>query len=246
MRKGLAGALVTSLVVASALILVALADRLPLDAFHYRFADNLLIAGALLSIALAVLKEQHTKKERTVSRFARLAVGTLAVVIAVGATRLHYQAWSFYTTVVALSVGVSITAFLLAPASLGADASNGERFGMHEYLGFAILAVSAILGRLLLPGSFVQSWILAPLFVLVMPGLALSAALLPVSTGWLERLFWAPVLSVGVQIVSLTWLDWLGVAASLPIVIALALLFTLVGLVASAWSSPPRGSESSP
>ena len=45
MRKGLAGAFATSLLVASALILVALADRLPLDAFHYRFADNLLIAG---------------------------------------------------------------------------------------------------------------------------------------------------------------------------------------------------------
>ena len=70
--------------------------------------------------------------------------------------------------------------------------TSWRRFEMRAYLGILILAALAVVGRLLAPGSFVQTWVLAPLFVLVMPGLALTPVLLPSSSGWWERLFWAP------------------------------------------------------
>ena len=76
-------------------------------------------------------------------------------------------------------------------------------------------------------------WVLAPVYVLMMPGLGLGAVLLPSSTDWIERLVWAPVMSVCFQVVILMWMNTLGLAVSVPTLFVLAGATTFLGAIAA-------------
>jgi hypothetical protein len=76
-------------------------------------------------------------------------------------------------------------------------------------------------------------WVLAPVYALVMPGLGLGAALLPSTTDWIERLAWAPVLSIGFQVVVLMWMNTLGLAVSVPTLFILAGATTFLGAISA-------------
>lgn len=234
-------ALALVLVAASWLLLFAQAVNLPSSSLFYRFADNLLLVGAVLSLVAAIVWKSHPDDGAEVSRGARKGFAFAALVIAVVATLVHYRGFELYPLLVGVVVGVSV-AMLTALPQPSAD-------GVSQQIPRLVLvgmAVGAVGGRYLIGGSVVQTWLIAPLFVLVVPGLAWTYALLPSSTGWMGRLFWAPSLSLGTQIVSLLWLDRLGVVVSLPVFIAVAAFFTLSGLAASFLPALPTRSEFAP
>jgi uncharacterized membrane protein len=96
---------------------------------------------------------------------------------------------------------------------------------------WVLLGGATIAMRVAAPGSTLLTWCLAPLFVMVMPGWSLGSALLPASTGKLERLCWAPALSLGALLVTLTWLDMMGAVVWYPTLFFLSIAFTLAGAV---------------
>jgi uncharacterized membrane protein len=85
-----------------------------------------------------------------------------------------------------------------------------------------LIAGATIVIRTLAPGAGFLTWVLAPIYVLMMPGLALGSVLLPSSTDWIERVIWAPVLSICFQIAILMWMNALGLAVSVPTIFVLA------------------------
>jgi uncharacterized membrane protein len=92
---------------------------------------------------------------------------------------------------------------------------------------------AAIAIRVLAPGAGLLKWVLAPIYVLMMPGLGLGAVLLPSSTDWIERLIWAPVMSLGFQIVIMVWMNALGWAVSVPTIFILAGATTFLSAIAA-------------
>ncbi len=99
---------------------------------------------------------------------------------------------------------------------------------MHIVL--AVIMVWGIVSRFLVPGSALLTWVIAPLFVFFVPGLSLAAALLPRSAGWMDYFFFAPPLSLGVALISLLWLNWLAIPATVPVFFLISYIFTLLGL----------------
>ena len=57
--------------------------------------------------------------------------------------------------------------------------------------------------------------------------------LLPESTEWLERLVWAPVLSIGFQIIILMLMNAVGLAVSVPTIFVLAGATTFLSAIAA-------------
>ena len=211
------------------------------SALVYSLADNLLLAAAVLSVGLAITSTRQPEATPPVPRLTRLRFAIAAPMIAMLMTIVHVRSFQLYPLAVALLVGVSVAA--LPARDQPSDAGFAQKIPTPAILGLLALTIT---GRYLTPGSFVQTWLMAPLFVLAMPGLALTHAILPPTSGWPERLAWAPALSIGSQIVSLLWLDLLGVTASLPVFAAVAALFTFGGLVAAQRPEPAPHSKSLP
>jgi hypothetical protein len=117
-------------------------------------------------------------------------------------------------------------------ALLDPDSSpDAPELGFRVNFFWVVLGGATIAMRVAAPGSTLLSWCLAPLFVMVMPGWSLASALLPPSAGYLERLCWAPVLSLGALVVSLMWVDMMGAVVWYPTIFFLSIAFTVAGAV---------------
>jgi len=230
-------AVATLLVTASIVLTVAEVMHSSSSSFFFRLGDNLLLAAALVSVGAAIGTRRMSKDTAKVSLPVRRRVAAAAAAVPVIATLVHHRGLELYPLLVAVLVGASAAA--IAAREPRASAEIPAPIHMSFWLAFAIIAVA---GRYLAAGTILQSYVVAPLFVLAMPGLALSYSLLPATTGLWERLFWAPALSLGTQIVSLLWLDWLGVTAWVPVFVTVVVYFTVLGLSAA----PSFPSESAP
>ncbi len=157
-------------------------------------------------------------------------LGLCAACACVASVVVRHQAIPAYATVASVVLGAALLAVvfaMLASDSLPDVPNRGLRLNFF----WALLAVGTIAMRIVAPGSPLLNWCFAPLFVMVMPGWSLGSALLPASTGYLERLFWAPVFSLSALVVTLMWMDVVGVRVWHPTIFFLAIAFTLAGAV---------------
>lgn len=234
-------ALATLLVVASLALVVVQTLHLPLSSRLQGVIDAVVVAAAMLSLGFAAAWRGGIDDTPQVSTRTRAALAVCAPVLAVVATFVHHRGFRLYDSAVALMIGAIIG--MLATRATSPEENVERRVPAALLVGALVAAVA---GRFLIGATFVQTWLLSPLFVLVLPGIALTFALLPSSTDWGERLCWAPPLSVGSQIVSLLWLDWLGVSASLTVFVVVATAITVLAIVAARWSVPLPRAESAP
>lgn len=232
--KAVASALGMVVGSASLLLVYAASANLQLDALAYIVADNMLIAAAVLSLVLVLIQIGEPTAESAACGGAVMAVAaTGAALSTVTATIVHYRGLPVYDVMVALlaGLGVALLPFALAATALLTFSQPLSRRGiLRMYLLLALIMTCAVLLRSLAPGSGVLTWAVAPLCVFMVPGMSLAAALLPTSAGWMERLICAPPLSLGAQIISLLWLNWLGIRATVPVFFLISGVFTLLGL----------------
>jgi hypothetical protein len=142
----------------------------------------------------------------------------------------HYPTLPAYTAVASFVLGAALLAVVYA--LLDEDSvidSEKPGFRLNIFWVFLISATATM--RVVSPGSPVLNWCLTPLFVLVMPGWSLGSVLLPAPAGFLERLLWAPVISLSAQLVALMWLHLIGAVVGHPTVFVLPIAFTLTGAV---------------
>jgi hypothetical protein len=216
------------LVIAGVVVIVAATMRSASSDFLQRSGDCLLLTAAFLSIGTAIGRRGKSEDSPSLAP-AWPGVAGAALAVPVIATLARHRGAQIYPLVVALAIGASAAAIALREKSSSAEIP--ARFPAALWL---FLPAVTLAGLHLAPGSLLQSCVLAPLFVLLLPGLALSYALLPASTGRWERLLWAPVLSLGTHITSLLWLDWPGIRAWVPVfLVIVAVYFSALGLSAA-------------
>ena len=175
------------LILASALNFAADLGRRELDSLWYALADNLFVACAALGLALTALApsvrlagagEAWARRDRLIAG-AVLGAGTLLAVL--GGIRAIWGGVGRHDLAVSalLGTGVALLATTLARPD-GAEraapvpAERGWAYGM-----LAVVLIAGVVLRQAAPGSTVQTWIVAPLQVLVAPGIGLGLALLP-------------------------------------------------------------------
>ncbi len=230
------------LILASALNFAADLGRRELDSLWYALADNLFVACAALGLALTALApsvrlagagEAWARRDRLIAG-AVLGAGTLLAVL--GGIRAIWGGVGRHDLAVSalLGTGVALLATTLARPD-GAEraapvpAERGWAYGL-----LAVVLVAGVVLRQAAPGSTVQTWIVAPLQVLVAPGIGLGLALLPRALGWPERLIAALPLAVTAQLAGLMWCDLIGISAGRLTFTVLGALVTFGGLIAEA------------
>lgn len=225
-RKLLRWTLSALLVTASLSSLVTDSRGVRPPSFGYDLAQAAFLLGAFLSLVLVFVGD--TWREAKPAGRGAMFLPAFAALACVAAVIVRYRGIPVYATVASIFIGAGFLAS--AFAMLDSDPLpevSGLRFRLDSV--WVLLAGATIALRVLAPGSPLLTWCLAPLFVMVMAGWSLGGALLPPSTGFLERLFWAPVFSLSVLVVTLMWLDMAGVVVSPPTIFLLAIAFTLAG-----------------
>ncbi len=215
-----------------------LADSLqfPIDSLAYRLIDNTILVGALLGLVLAFLQAEEPTGDKEPSRTSVVIIAACAGIMTLTAVAGHYRGFPFYPILTAFTTGVAVVAlvFVLNASSSADDRpARFDRKLLRVTLVMWLLAGATIAIRLLAPGAGFLMWVLAPVYVLMMPGLSLGAVLLPSSTDWIVRLVWAPVLSICFQVVILMWMNTLGLAVSVPTIFVLAGATTFLSAIAA-------------
>ena len=208
-------------------LVVSESFALETNSVGHRFAENAFAIAALASLLLVFTKARERRRNTGLGFVRPLALG--AAILPLVATAIHYRAIFFYPAVTAIAIGLSLSSlvFVLSGPSLESNWAK-ERFQPTMILATLLLATLAL--RQWAPGSVALAWFLTPVAVLLAPGLGFGALLLPRSTPLSERLLWSPPISVGVLVVSLMWLDLLGVTTTRTGIMALIIGWTLVPL----------------
>ncbi len=155
-------------------------------------------------------------------------LGAGAALASIAIVAIRYRGISAYATVASVVLGAALLAVVMAMLDPDSPADAPEvAFRLNSF--WVLLGGATIAMRVAAPGSTLLTWFLAPLFVMVMPGWSLGSALLPASTSNLERLCWAPALSLGALLVTLAWLDMMGAVVWYPTLFFLSIAFTVVG-----------------
>lgn len=231
--RALASVVGTMVSLGSLLLLCAVTVNAGHDALLFAVADNLLIAGAVLSLFLALARiEESPVILGDYDYKVMMFPATSAISATIAATIVRYGGFRAYEFTVALLVGlgVALLPFVLAEGSLIASTEPLSRralLTMHFLL--LPIIISGILLRYAAPGSDLLTWVIAPIYVFMVPGMSLGAALHPASTRWLERLCWGPPLSLAAQLISLMWLNWLAIPTTIPVFFLISGVFTLIG-----------------
>jgi hypothetical protein len=196
----------------------------------------LAVVGCFLGLVLAFLRAEEPTGDKEPSRTSVIFIAACTGIMTLTAVAVHYRGFPAYPILAAFTTGLAVVALVLV---LNASSSTDSRSTMFDRrllrvtLVLWLLAGATIAIRLLAPGTKLLMWVLAPIYVLMMPGLGLGAVLLPSSTDWIERLIWAPVMSVGFQVVILMWMNALGLAVSVPTIFVLAGATTFLSAIAA-------------
>ncbi|MBL8133534.1 MAG: hypothetical protein JNL42_16855 [Anaerolineae bacterium] len=228
-------ALALTLLVAAAALIVALAEAqiIRYVDFPYLLAENLLLVAALLSVLLALITRRPDAPndgetgQSLAPALVALVVGGLGIVL----LARYQEGLSLYDVllVILLALAVEAGAGLLRTARDEAPAQTAPRFSVGTLVALGGVLLLTVLLRLLGPGSALLVYVFAPLAVFVVPGLALSLALLDADTPPLAHAALAPALSVAVEAVYLAWLAQLGIAISPLSLFAGVIGVTLIG-----------------
>lgn len=223
--------------------LVVLADARLIEYNHplYFLGENLLIIGGVMGLALAVLTwlARPAVDDETASGLPTLSLALIAVASGGIALVLLAQnrgsvavydaaigiliAVSMYITFNMTDEGGSRTAPTVDPVSVG--------IGLRSVaIGVAvILAVTGVL-RLVAAPFDLLTYILAPITVFIVPGLALTLALRDTETPVFAHVALIPVLSVASQMIVVAWLLWLRVPVTPLAMLAACTVITIAGL----------------
>jgi hypothetical protein len=208
----------------------------PFDSLAYRLIDNTIFVGALFGLVLAFLRAEEPIDDKRLSLTSVTLIAACAGILTLAAVAVHYRGFPSYPILTAFTTGLAAVALVFV---LNASSATDGRTAMFDRrllrmtLVLWLLAGATIVIRLLAPGAGFLMWVLAPVYVLMMPGLGLGAVLLPSSTDWIERLVWAPVMSVCFQVVILMWMNTLGLAVSVPTLFVLAGATTFLSAIAA-------------
>lgn len=215
------------IVAGSVSLMISQTLRLDFASPGARLSDASFVAAAVLSLVLA-LGRPRPKSGPPPSALAAGLVALCGAAAAFGAVVVHSGELDLYTKVAAGLLGASLLALAVAIRDDASPAAASARPSLLDPL-WVFIAGSAIALHFLSPGSIWLEWVVAPVFALIMPGWSLGALLLPVETGWMERLFWAPVLSIGALAVALIWLDWVGITITPLSILVVTVAVTLAG-----------------
>lgn len=202
--------------------------RLDFESPAARLSDASFVAAAVLSIVLA-LGRSRSKFGPPPSALVAGLVALGGASAAFGAVVVHSRELDLYTKVAAGLLGASLLALTVAIRDDAPLAAASARPSLLDPV-WVFVTGSAIALRFLSPDSAWLEWVVAPVFVMVMPGWSLGALLLPIETGWMERLFWAPVLSIGALVLALIWLDWAGITITPISILVVTVAVTLAGV----------------
>lgn len=231
MRLATRVALFICLMLGSVGVVAAEAQIIPYTHFLYLAAENLLAVSVVLALALAFTlaptplpgRFTHPAYIATLAGILS-AAGSLALVLNAGGDYLLYQA------VIALLIGAAVGALsYIMLTEVDAARTAGKPAPLLLYAALAALLLIAGALRLVAPGSAALTFIFAPLLYFLVPGLALTFALLPRDAPWLDHLVYAAPISIGAQFIVVAWCVQLGIALTPLLVYVSASVIIVVG-----------------
>jgi hypothetical protein len=207
-------ALPLCLILGSVGVAAAEAQIISYTHFVYLAAENLLAISVVLAVALAFTL-MPPPLPTPLSHPAYIAViagvvsalASLALVLIAGGDYVPYEA------LIALLMGAAVGG-LSYVALTDADAARtaGQPAPILLYAALAALLVIAGALRLIAPGSPLLTFVFAPILYFLLPGLALTFALLPHAARLIDHLVYAAPISIGAQFIVVAWCVQVGIA----------------------------------
>jgi hypothetical protein len=223
---------------------LAEAGILGYEAAIYAAAENLLAVALAAGVSLAVLAHGDSRglpaapaRRAAISGFTGVLTGA-ALVLLLAFYENRFVAYDL-TLGALLGLGVAGVTFVIVS---GNNETEGEALtAAHQpFSTYAALTTCLILAGLLratAPGSLLAAFVFAPVVFFIVPGLALSLALLPPASRALDHLIYAPPLSIGVQLLGIAWAVALGIALTPLLLYALAGVVILIGFAVALYRS---------
>ncbi|MBK8025339.1 MAG: hypothetical protein IPK19_29105 [Chloroflexi bacterium] len=187
--------------------------------FVYILGENALVLGALLCVIFALVTRGEDPEGVALPAspifpaLIALVVGALGIIL----LARYQEGLSPYAVLIAVLIALSLDAALTLLRRGGELAELDAAPGLPRRTTVVLLAgiggvlVLTVALRLLGPSDLLLIYLLGPLTVFVVPGLALSLALLDSDAPPLAHVALAPVLSVAVGAIWLAWLAWLNI-----------------------------------
>lgn len=218
------------------IVLIAEAGWIIYSSGIYVVGENLLIVGSIASLVLVVSTSLRNSKPdgeapRGVSlrTSAALGVGSFG-----GAALLLTRQGGFNVYSVAIGLLIALSLFIALNADSTAETLEAQdwRIGFRSIaIGIAVLLALTWALRLLASPSDLLTYVLAPVAVFILPGLALTLASQDEDTPVYVHIALIPVLSIASQLIVVAWLLWLRVPVTpLAMLIGCAAI-TVGGLV---------------
>jgi len=203
------------------------------DDLLYILGDNFFVVAGVLAVVLVIVQNPRswTPDARiSAGRWQWLAFTTVPF-IPLLLVLFRQSSQRSFEILAALALGASIAVLLWSFRSAHRVESPPPRSVSVAMIALiALILIAGIVLRFSASGSSLLLWAIAPLLILVAPGLSLSAALLPKDAGYLEQALYAVPLSVTAQLIVILWMNLLGVTISTPIVFGVAGVLILGGL----------------
>lgn len=219
--------IVASLIGTGAIIvLIAEAGLVIYSSGIYIFGENVLIVGCIASVLLVLTRVPNSEANDAAQGIPFRTSAALGVGAFGGAALLlaRQGGLDVYNATIGLLIALSLFIALNAPSTdETAEARGwGIRFRSSAVGITAVLALTCLL-RLLASPSDLLTYVLAPLTVFILPGLAL--ALKDEETPVYVHIALIPALSIASQLIVVAWLLWLRIPLT-----PLAMLIGCVGI----------------
>jgi len=203
--------------------------------FLYLAAENLIAVGTLIAFALVLTSNREfagSPPVRLVREHPLIVAAGAGLISALASLALLIAAdvdFFVYAAAIAalMGLGVGIVGYI-ALTDLH-EAGQGRPRSIRWYALFAVLLVIAGALRVTAPGTPLLTYIFAPLLYFLLPGFALTFALLPDDARWLDHLVYAPPLSIGAQFVGVAWLVQVGIPIAPQVFYITASVILLLG-----------------
>lgn len=217
MTKRLRVALFVCLIVGSFGILAAELGWIGYTHFAYLAAENLLALSLVIALALGVMLRDSGEVTRRYAHPAYLAAltGSASAVLSMVFLLLSSSQFLLYEMLIALLMGISLGALsYVILTDAGTKAQTGEFAPPYLYSALVLFLFIGGLLRVIAPGSPILTLIVAPIVYFLLPGFALTFALLPDDARPLDHMVYAAPISIGAQFVAVAWCALLGIALS--------------------------------
>jgi len=231
-KSGLRRALLLCVIIGSVGVVAAETGLISYTHFIYLAAENLLAISVVIAAVLAFTLIDPNSDAPHITHPAYIAgiVGVVSAAASVLLLLVYGGEFLVYEAIIALLMGVAVG--LLSYIMLN-DVGEMRQAGLPAsqflYALLALLLVITALLRVIAPGSAALTFVFAPILYFLLPGLALTFALLPQDSRLLEHVAYAAPISIGTQFIGVAWCVQLGIALTPLLFYITATLIILIG-----------------